>query len=283
MNKRMRILLLVLAVVLGTGLMAYPMLSSLYREAHQGAVITKYQEVMAQEDTALLDAVWEDAQEWNRQLAAGEIDILKPEENGYFDQLLLPGSAVMGYIQIPAIHVLLPIYHGVGSDALSRGVGHMTQSSLPVGGDNTHSVLSAHSGMASSPMFSDLEKMEAGDVFFLSVLGETLAYEVFDIQTVLPQEVEGTQIHPGEDLCTLITCTPYGVNTHRLLVTGRRIPTPAISDPVENPEAAGTTEERGSVWRAHYWRTVALSGIFLLVIVMSTIYCSSRRKRHEQK
>ena len=132
----------------------------------------------------------------------------------------------MGYVEIPKIQVNLPIYHGTDAEVLDRGVGHLLGSSLPVGGESTHTILSDHSGMASQKMFTDLEQLTQGDVFYLNVLNETLAYQVTEINTVLPYETDLLGIVPGEDLCTLVTCTPYGINTHRLLVRGRRVETP---------------------------------------------------------
>ena len=171
--------------------------------------------------------------------------------------------------------MVLPIYHGVSSTALSKGVGHMPQSSLPVGGETTHTVLSAHTGMAGNPGFSDLETLREGDIFSLHVLGDTLTYRVTGIQTVLPAQVEHIQIQHGQDLCTLITCTPFGVNSHRLLVTGERVA--AADEDVDTPIQ---TEEapRESVWAQHYRQAVlAGGGIILLALVLAILI--RRRKK----
>ena len=140
----------------------------------------------------------------------------------YKNQLNIAGTGIMGYVNIPSIHVHLPIYHGSETRTLERGIGHLLGSSLPVGGETTHSILTAHSGMASQKMFSDLPQLRIGDVFYLEVLGETLAYQVDQIKTVLPHDVTYLGIEENRDLCTLVTCTPFGVNTHRLLVRGSR-------------------------------------------------------------
>ena len=172
----------------------------------------------------------------------------------------------MGYVEIPKISVNLPIYHGTENDSLERGIGHLLGSSLPVGGENTHTILSGHSGMASQKMFTDLEQLTVGDVFYLHVLDETLAYQVVEINTVLPYDTSLLGIAPGEDLCTLVTCTPYGVNTHRLLVRGSRIP-------YEEAEALAeeiTEQAPHSTWEQKYlqgilWGAIAALGLGLVI------------------
>ena len=186
----------------------------------------------------------------------------------------------MGYVVIPKISVNLPIYHGTENDSLERGIGHLLGSSLPVGGESTHSILSGHSGMASQKMFTDLEQLIVGDVFYLHILNETLAYQVVEINTVLPYDTSLLGIVPGEDLCTLVTCTPYGVNTHRLLVRGSRVPF---------EEAAALTEEiqiaepEVSTWEAKYLQGI-LIGILaaagaILVDALSVQCWKKFRKR----
>ena len=275
--KAKQIIVLALCAVLllgGIAAVAYPMVSSWYIANHRSEVGSSYDAAVAAEQN-VLDTIRASAVEWNRHLANGEIDPLKPEENGYTEQLVLDGVDAMGYIEIPAISVVLPIYHGVSSTALSKGVGHMPQSSLPVGGETTHTVLSAHTGMAGNPGFSDLETLREGDVFSLHVLGEVLNYRVTGIQTVLPAQVEHIQIQHGQDLCTLITCTPFGVNSHRLLVTGERVA--AADEDVDTPIQ---TEEapRESVWAQHYRQAVlAGGGIILLALVLAILI--RRRKK----
>lgn len=275
--KAKQIIVLALCAVLllgGITAVAYPMVSSWYIANHRSEVGSSYDAAVAAEQN-VLDTIRASAVEWNLQLANGEIDPLKPEENGYTEQLVLDGVDAMGYIEIPAISVVLPIYHGVSPTALSKGVGHMPQSSLPVGGETTHTVLSAHTGMAGNPGFSDLETLREGDVFSLHVLGEVLNYRVMEIQTVLPAQVEHIQIQHGQDLCTLITCTPFGVNSHRLLVTGERVA--AADEDVDTPIQ---TEEapRESVWAQHYRQAVlAGGGIILLALVLAILI--RRRKK----
>ena len=195
---------------------------------------------------------------------------MKPEKNGYTEQLVLDGVDAMGYIEIPAISVTLPIYHGVSSTALSKGVGHMPQSSLPVGGETTHTVLSAHTGMAGNPGFSDLETLHAGDTFSLHVLGETLTYAVTQMQVVLPAEVDSVQIQAGKDLCTLVTCTPFGVNSHRLLVRGHRI---------DNLEEVKTVRVTADAVQIEPMLVAPIVAIPILLVLLLLLLLPRRRKK----
>ena len=274
MKAKQAIILALCAVLLLGGLaaVAYPMVSSWYIANHRSEVGSSYDAAVAAEQS-VLDTIRAAAVEWNRQLANGEIDPLKPEENGYTEQLVLDGVDAMGYIEIPAINVTLPIYHGVSSTALSKGVGHMPQSSLPVGGETTHTVLSAHTGMAGNPGFSDLETLREGDIFSLHVLGDTHTYRVTEIQTVLPAQVEHIQIQHGQDLCTLITCTPFGVNSHRLLVTGERVEAADEDTPIQTEETP-----RESVWTRHYCQAVLAGGGIILLALVVAIFIRRRKK-----
>ena len=182
--------------------------------------------------------------------------MLSAAEN-YNSQLDIAGNGIIGYVIIPKIQVNLPIYHGTDAEVLDRGVGHLLGSSLPVGGKNTHTILSGHSGMASQKMFTDLEQLVPGDVFYLNILGETMAYQVIQISTVLPYETELLSIVPGADLCTLVTCTPYGVNTHRLLVRGSRIP---YEEAAAMEEETASVEPAASTWEAKYLQGLLVGG-----------------------
>lgn len=188
----------------------------------------------------------------------------------YDSQLDIAGNGIMGYVEIPKISVNLPIYHGTENDSLERGVGHLLGSSLPVGGESTHAILSGHSGMASQKMFTDLEQLTAGDVFYLHVLNETLAYQVVEINTVLPYDTSLLGIVPGEDLCTLVTCTPYGVNTHRLLVRGSRIP---YEEAEALAEESQNVEPEVSTWETKYLQGI-LIGIFAAAAAILAVMLS---------
>ena len=233
-----------MAFLLALGLTLYPVISNYVNQKYASQIHTAYQEVMEQADDSELLKAKELADAYNRTLIPGATEAYSQEglqaaSQDYDSQLNLAGNCIMGYAEIPKISVNLPIYHGTENDSLERGIGHLLGSSLPVGGESTHSILSGHSGMASQKMFTDLEQLTVGDVFYLHVLDETLAYQVVEINTVLPYDTSLLGIAPGEDLCTLVTCTPYGVNTHRLLVRGHRIPTPeAEEEAASSPETS---------------------------------------------
>lgn len=277
------IALAVLIILLGIGMACYPAFSAWYSEKTRGGVIAAYYEDVNNKDDEALLAVLESAREYNRKLFSGEYSVLEPEENGYYDELNILSNGIMGYVDIPKINVYLPIYHGVGSDALSLGCGHMPQSSLPVGGESTHAVLSSHTGSASSALFTDLEQMEVGDLFYIHILNMTLAYKVDNISVVLPTDIDCITIENGNDLVTLVTCTPYGVNSHRLLVRGQRVEL----DEAEEPDAEAIQEEPvTSTWEVKY-RQGILAGVILalLLIVLAILFMLLRRvwrKRHEK-
>lgn len=269
------IVLLLLVCIMGIGIMAYPIVSTRYMERVSSEVHTQYTDRIAIQDTDHLDQIRASAQAYNQRLFTGGLSLLTPEENGYYQEMIIPDvTDTMGYITIPRLNVSLPIYHGVGNDSLSRGCGHMPQSSLPIGGPNTHAVLSAHTGMAKSKMFTDLPMLQPGDTFELEVLGDTLTYEIqtnADIQTVLPSDIQAISIRSGEDLCTLVTCVPFGVNTHRLLVTGHRIPTP--NDPAPDGASIRPASEipKESVWEVEYRKSVIQGILIISIIILAPI------------
>ena len=266
MKKRVFILLpLLLLFLLGLGLVAYPIVSSYYTEKHQSQVHTQYQEVLERADSREIEEARTAAESYNQLLASGAT-AAELEALDYDSLLNLAGNGIMGYIEIPAIDVLLPICHGVGEDSLERGAGHMPTTSLPIGGKGTHTVISAHSGMATARMFTDLEQLEAGDVFYLHVLAETLSYEVDQILVVKPYQIDALKIDRGQDYVTLITCTPYGVNSHRLLVRGHRIE-PEAEECASNEIASLQTEPKQSTWMAKYWEGIR-DGLILFLIAI---------------
>lgn len=223
--------------VLAVGLIAVGLATALYPFASQWISQSGQQQLIyAQQQLAGQDALEQQmqlAQDYNQRLYQSSVYVRDPFEEqavqklpqDYEQQLNVLGDGVMGYLQIPAIDLQLPIYHGVTEDVLQKGVGHLPESSLPTGGENTHCVLSAHAGLNDQKLFTDLELLELGDRFTLYILGEQLTYEVDSIQTVLPDQLQSLSIQLGEDLVTLMTCTPYGINTHRLLVRGHRVNT----------------------------------------------------------
>ena len=259
--------------VVALGLLLYPLVGELLSEKYHSDVETAYTAAIADTDDAELTAQRQAAQQYNTMLANATIS-----EGGasapplaYAEQLTVGGT--MAYIDIPKIGVYLPVQHGTGADTLERAVGHVMGTSLPVGGNSSHAVLSAHSGMASSKLFSDIDQLEKGDKFYIHVLGEVLAYEVDAINSVLPTDTSLLQIEEGKDLVTLVTCTPFGVNTHRLLVRGHRVP----YVPEQEAEAA-ETQKATSSWTQHY-----LTGLGIGLGVVAAVgggYFLVRRKRH---
>ena len=236
----------------------YPVISNYVNQKYASEIFTAYQEVIAQTDNSVLVREREKAIVYNKTLvprtesdSSYTQEALQSASEEYDSILNLAEDGIMGYIEIPKINVHLPIYHGTGDSSLSKGVGHLLGSSLPVGGESTHSILSGHSGMASQTMFTDLEQLGIGDVFYLYVLDEIQAYQVTEINTVLPNDTSLLGIWEGEDCCTLVTCTPYGVNTHRLLVTASRIPYEEAEQIAEQTEVEDST---GSHWMQYYLR-----------------------------
>lgn len=218
-------ILLFLILIAGLSLLLYPSVSDYWNSFHSSRAITTYAEDVAGMDEEQYAESWSAAWEYNQSLLSRNTDFsLSDSQKNEYEQLLdVSGIGVMGYIEIPEISVSLPIYHGTSDPILQVAVGHLEWSSLPVGGESSHCVLSGHRGLPSAKLFTDLDKIREGDIFLLRVLDEVLTYEVDKITIVEPSQVSDLQIVEGEDLCTLVTCTPYGVNTHRLLVRGHRI------------------------------------------------------------
>ena len=217
--------LLVILLLVGLSLLLYPSVSDYWNSFHSSVAITQYAEQVAGLDEHQYDALWDAAADYNASLLErSNTYLLGDDQKQQYSQLLnVSGTGVMGYIEIPSIQCSLPIYHGTDESVLQVAVGHLEWSSLPVGGESTHCVLSGHRGLPSAKLFTNLDKLVIGDVFLLRVLDEVLTYEVDQILIVEPQETAALKIVEGQDYCTLVTCTPYGINTHRLLVRGHRI------------------------------------------------------------
>ena len=285
-KKVITICIAVVAFIIALGITLYPMISTWYNERHQAEVHIHYQEKVEQVDNTKLIEAKELAVAYNQTILPGAQDedsfsneaLLNAIED-YAGLLNLAGDGIMGYVEIPKIGVSLPIYHGTNNSTLERGVGHLLGSSLPVGGASTHSVLTAHSGMASQKMFSDLDRMKIGDVFYLDVLGERLAYQVDQIKTVLPYDTTYLQTEIGSDLCTLVTCTPFGVNTHRLLVRGTRIPYEEAEVIVE--EKLETEEPVKSTWEQQYLQGIIIGVSAVVILGLGImVFCIVRRRRN---
>lgn len=224
MKKHLSTIFLVLILLIGLSLLLYPSFSDWWNSLHQTRAIANYEEIMANMSDEDYSQLFEEALEYNRTLAAMDYPLMYYDEvPGYYEMLNVTPGGIMGYIAIDKIGVKLPIYHGTSETVLQIAVGHVEGSSLPTGGEGTHCVLSAHRGLPSARLFTDLDKLEIGDTFVLTVIDRILTYQVDQILIVLPHEVEELYAVEGEDYCTLVTCTPYGVNSHRILVRGTRI------------------------------------------------------------
>lgn len=244
------------------------------------SVIREYQAELETENPEALEAEWAKAEEYNENLAGDPVKDPFVPGSGYalpenYEEVLNVGG-VMGYVEIPKIDVLLPIYHGTSDEVLEKGVGHIESTSLPVGGTFRHSVLTGHRGLPSAELFTRLDEMEIGDLFLIHVLNRTLAYEVDQIKTVLPTELEDIQAIPERDFVTLLTCTPYGINTHRLLVRGSR--TTYVPEEAEGFEDGG--EEKGFTFKLSVAGIVL--GLCLLTALIIFWLVKRKRRRHEE-
>lgn len=225
MKKRILNIILGIIFLAGLSLLLYPTFSEYWNSFQQSRAITGYSKEIKVLDAEKYEEILKSAREYNSKLFADASGYMMSEEQKveYEQELNLSNNGIMGYIEIPKIKCSLPIYHGTDEAVLQIAIGHLEWTSLPIGGESTHSVLSGHRGLPSAKLFTDLDKMEEGDRFFIRVLNEVLTYEVDQIKVVLPEEIEDLEIVEGEDYCTLFTCTPYAVNTHRLLVRGHRV------------------------------------------------------------
>lgn len=281
-----KILTLVLAAILfllSLGLTLYPVISNYVNQKYASKIHTAYKEVIEQTDHTELLKARELAISYNKAITPGSTteeaysqEALMTASEDYESLLNIGADGIMGYVEIPRISINLPIYHGTGNDSLDRGVGHLLGSSLPVGGEDTHCILTGHSGLATQKMFTDLEQLEVSDVFYLNVLGEVIAYQIEEINTVLPHDTSLLGIASGKDYCTLVTCTPYGVNSHRLLVRGTRIPYEEAEVLVEE---VMLEEAPKSSWEQKYFQGLLIgivSALGLIVFIISFINIHKR-------
>lgn len=258
---------------LAAGLILYPILGNALAEKNKSLVMTEYSRAVEEMTDARVEEMLAAADEYNAALSPISVSAdgvyslsgLTAAQEQYDEILAVNESGVMGQLEIPELDIRLPIYHGTDGSTLEKGVGHLLGSSFPVGGEGTHAVLTGHSGLSREKMLTDLEKMKVGDRFLLRVLDRTLAYEVHDIFIVLPDDTSHLGIQQDEDMCTLITCTPYGVNTHRLLVQGYRVPYESEAVSTAAVEATGEGS-RVSSWQQQYF-----DGIYYGVILADTV------------
>ena len=226
LKKHLLTVLMFAGLAVGAGLLLYPSVANYWNSFHQTRAIMSYSDVVSQMDTADYERILKNARAYNKRLGQNGIQWIMSDaqKQDYQSQLKVEGSDVMGYVSIPKIHVRLPIYHGTDEAVLQTSIGHLEPTSLPVGGKSSHCSVSGHRGLPSARLFTDLDKMKEGDTWTMTVLNETVTYEVDQIRIVEPADLSNLMIEKKKDFATLITCTPYGINTHRLLIRGHRIP-----------------------------------------------------------
>lgn len=270
-------IILILMFLVGLSLLLYPTVSDYWNSLHQSRAIAEYAEEVANLDDDTYEKLWADAQSYNRTLLS-KADRYKmtDEERAEYESLLnVSGNGIIGYIEIPSIDCSLPIYHGTDEAVLQIAVGHIEGTSLPVGGESTHCVLSGHRGLPSAKLFTDLNKLVEGDIFMMRVLDETLTYEVDQILIVEPDEIDALAIEEGKDYCTLVTCTPYGINTHRLLVRGRRI------DNIDGTQNIRVTADALQIDPVIVAPLVAVPMLLILLIIL--LVTTRRTRTHKGK
>ena len=276
MKKHISTIFIILIFLAGLGFISYPTVSNLWNQAHQSRAIATYSEQVEKLDDSENKAMLKAARKYNKSLLkkSDHWKLSKKDKKKYESLLDVSGTGIMGYIEIPKIDCSLPVYHGTDEGALQIAIGHLEGSSLPVGGKSTHSVLSGHRGLPSARLFTDLDQMEEGDIFILNVLGRKLAYEVDQIKVVLPEEMSDLEVIEGQDLCTLVTCTPYGINTHRLLVRGHR--TKYVEEKVEEQKVQTKKVDIRLV-------AAGVAGALVLIIIIIVVVVKRRRRRRDQQ
>lgn len=277
MKKHILNIVIILMFVIGFSVLLYPAISEYINSKHASRIIASYNETVKNSGEAELKQLIDEADDYNKRLSQNSSAFYTPDlVSGYDDALDITGNGVMGYIDIDKLNLELPIYHGVSKEVLQIGVGHLLGTSLPVGGESTHAVLSGHRGLPSAKLFTDLNEMEVGDTFTVTVLDRVYTYEVDQIKVVLPSETGNLQIVKGEDHCTLMTCTPYGINTHRLLVRGVRI------------ESAEAVRKVGVVVKNEAFRidpliVMPIVAIPFLLIAMTAVFIHDKKKNQKKK
>lgn len=263
---------LILILLVGLSLLLYPTVSDYWNSLHQSQAIASYAEQVAEIDHDTYEQLWADAQAYNKSLLEkpSRYDMTDEDREEYESLLNVSGNGIIGYIEIPAINCALPIYHGTDEAVLQIAVGHIEGTSLPVGGESTHCVLSGHRGLPSVKLFSDLDKLAEGDTFLIRVLDETLTYEVDQTRIVLPYEISDLEIEEGKDYCTLVTCTPYGINSHRLLVRGHR---------AENQEEARSVRVTADALQIEPLLVAPIVAVPMLLVLLVILLLPKRSKK----
>lgn len=272
-KKHFSTLIIVLILLAGLALLLYPTVSDYWNSFHQTRAIASYVKAVDDLDKQDYKRIWKEAKQYNKNLSLTgiQMQLTKAEQKEYNKLLNVSGNGIMGYIEIPKIRVSLPIYHGVDEGILQIATGHLAGTSLPVGGKSSHCAISGHRGLPSARLFTDLDKMNKDDVFMIHVLNKTLTYQVDQIRIVLPDDLSDLKIEEGKDLFTLVTCTPYGVNTHRLLVRGHRITN------LDTTSAAADAVRIDSLIVA-----TAMAVFVLMILIIGLFVKTGKEKRHKK-
>ena len=272
-RKNFSTVLLLVTLMIGISLLLYPTISDYWNSFHQSRAIAGYAEAVAEMDIVDYEKIWNDAVMYNKELQtrSNHWFLTEEQQEEYESMLNVSDNGIMGYIEIPSIKVSLPIYHGVDEGILQVAIGHIEGSSLPVGGKGSHCVISGHRGLPSAKLFTDLDQLAEGDIFMLRVLDETLTYEVDQILIVEPNDMSSLEFDEEKDYCTLVTCTPYGINSHRLLVRGHRVAN------LEESEEIRVTADAQQIDPVLI--TLALAGILLVLLLLGTFVWNRVRGR----
>ena len=295
-SEKILLIIAIIFIIVGTGIFLYPSISNYFAEKNHVEAIRNYDKMVVKIGEDSLKKEKEKAQTYNENLSGDPVHdpfvlgsgSALPEN--YKEVLNLSEDGIMGYIQIPKISVDLPIYHGTSEEVLEKGVGHIQNTSVPIGGNSTHSVLTGHTGLPNAELFTRLDELVVGDIFYIHVLNEILTYKVYEIKVVLPDNIDELRITSGEDLVTLVTCTPYGVNSHRLLVKAKRV---EYEDYTENNNSGNTTEtsnnsntinnvETKKTNKQYYLTGIQIGTVILIIVLITTLIVGIIIKRSKK-
>ena len=290
-SEKLLLIISIIFIILGVGIFLYPSISNYLAEKNHIDIIRNYDDLIVKIDEEKINEEKEKAKIYNENLSGDPVHDPFVIGSGYAlpknykEVLNIAGDSVMGYVEIPKISVYLPIYHGTSDEVLEKGVGHIQNTSVPIGGKSTHSVLTGHTGLPNAELFTRLDELGIGDIFYIHVLDDVLTYKVFETKVILPDKIDELQILNGKDYITLVTCTPYGVNSHRLLVKAERVEYEEYSVTKSTTDEEGTDTKKESPSK-HYYLTGTQIGIVLLVLILtivSIIGISIRRKKNLYK
>lgn len=290
-SEKLLLIISIIFIILGVGIFLYPSISNYFAEKNHVDIIRKYDDLIVETNEEKINEEKEKARIYNENLSGDPVHdpfiigsgYALPEN--YKEVLNISNDGVMGYVEIPKISVYLPIYHGTSEEVLEKGVGHIQNTSVPVGGNSTHSVLTGHTGLPNAELFTRLDELVIGDIFYIHVLGDVLTYKVFETKVILPDKIDELQILNGKDYVTLVTCTPYGVNSHRLLVKAERVEYEEYSTGKSNTNSEETPSKTENISK-HYYLTGTQIGIVILALILMItviIIVSMRNKKNKYK